>query len=85
MADLHSAHPELASRLANVSVARYGHAMSMPTPGFMKKMGAYRLTVLNSSLLKSTSLGFAHSDWAGYSVFEEAFTMGHLAGQQAGA
>jgi hypothetical protein len=21
--------------------------------------------------------GFAHSDWAGYSVFEEAFTAGH--------
>jgi len=25
-------------------------------------------------------LRFAHSDWAGYSVFEEAFTLGHLAG-----
>ena len=27
-------------------------------------------------------LAFAHADWAGYSVFEEAFTRGHLAGQQ---
>jgi hypothetical protein len=25
-------------------------------------------------------LSFAHSDWAGYSVFEEAFTLGHEAG-----
>jgi hypothetical protein len=25
-------------------------------------------------------LRFAHSDWSGYSVFEEAFTRGHLAG-----
>jgi hypothetical protein len=25
-------------------------------------------------------LSFAHSDWAGYSVFEEAFAMGHAAG-----
>jgi hypothetical protein len=25
-------------------------------------------------------LSFAHSDWAGYSVFEEAFTLGHGAG-----
>ncbi|MES2878788.1 MAG: hypothetical protein V4713_10235 [Pseudomonadota bacterium] len=25
-------------------------------------------------------LTFAHSDWAGYSVFEEAFTLGHGAG-----
>ena len=24
-------------------------------------------------------LTFAHSDWAGYSVFEEAFTLGHWA------
>ena len=85
VAELHSAHPELASRLANVSVARYGHAMSMPTPGFMKKIGAYRSPIFNSSLYKASSLGFAHSDWAGYSVFEEAFSMGHVAGQQAGA
>ena len=79
VAELHTAHPELASRLTHVSVARYGHAMSMPTPGFMKKMGAYRSTVFNRSLSKTSSLGFAHSDWAGYSVFEEAFTMGHVA------
>lgn len=25
-------------------------------------------------------LAFAHADWAGYSVFEEAFTRGHAAG-----
>ena len=25
-------------------------------------------------------LAFAHSDWSGYSVFEEAFTLGHAAG-----
>jgi len=28
-------------------------------------------------------LSFAHSDWAGYSVFEEAFTLGHEAGLSA--
>ena len=27
---------------------------------------------------------FAHSDWASYSVFEEAFTLGHLAGSSRG-
>jgi hypothetical protein len=26
---------------------------------------------------------FAHSDWAGYSVFEEAFALGHAAGKLA--
>ncbi len=28
-------------------------------------------------------LRFAHSDWSGYSVFEEAFTRGHAAGMRA--
>jgi hypothetical protein len=28
-------------------------------------------------------LHFAHSDLAGYSIFEEAFTFGHLAGTAA--
>ena len=25
-------------------------------------------------------LSFAHADWSGYSIFEEAFTRGHIAG-----
>jgi len=25
-------------------------------------------------------LAFAHADWSGYSIFEEAFTRGHFAG-----
>ncbi len=80
LAELAVAHPDLARQTTQVSVARYGHAMAMPVPGFMKKIGAYRFSVLNSKLSKQTNLAFAHSDWAGYSVFEEAFTMGHLAG-----
>jgi hypothetical protein len=28
----------------------------------------------------SDRLAFAHADWSGYSVFEEAFTRGHAAG-----
>ena len=85
VADLHAAHPELPHRVTEVSVARYGHAMTVPTPGFMNKIGSYRLPLFNSSLLKSNGLAFAHSDWAGYSVFEEAFTQGHVAGQLAAA
>ena len=30
-------------------------------------------------------LAFAHADWSGYSVFEEAFTRGHGAGLVAAA
>ncbi|MBT0570369.1 FAD-dependent oxidoreductase [Curvibacter sp. CHRR-16] len=33
--------------------------------------------------LATDRLLFAHSDWAGYSVFEEAFTLGHWAGSLA--
>ena len=79
LADLQAAHPELASRVAEVAVARYGHAMVIPMPGIMNKMAAYRNSVFTSSLSKTSNLSFAHSDWVGYSVFEEAFTMGHLA------
>jgi len=28
-------------------------------------------------------LSFAHADWSGYSIFEEAFTRGHVAGMGA--
>jgi hypothetical protein len=29
--------------------------------------------------IRDGRLRFAHSDWAGYSVFEETFTLGHWA------
>jgi hypothetical protein len=29
--------------------------------------------------VQSGRLLFAHADWSGYSIFEEAFTRGHLA------
>ena len=80
LADLRGAHPELASLVSDVSVARFGHAMVIPRPGMMKTMGAYRSSMLNGLLSKSAGLSVAHSDWSGYSVFEEAFTQGHLAG-----
>jgi hypothetical protein len=79
-ADLRPAHPELAEKTTETRVARYGHAMAMPVPGFMSKIAVQRLPEFNSQLLKQEKLAFAHSDWSGYSVFEEAFTQGHLAG-----
>lgn len=78
--ELRPAHSELAGRITQASVARYGHAMAIPTPGFIKKISLLRFSVLNSLLQKQSLLGFAHSDWAGYSVFEEAFAMGHAVG-----
>ena len=30
----------------------------------------------------SARVQYAHADWAGYSIFEEAFTLGHRAGSR---
>jgi hypothetical protein len=74
-----------------VHITRYGHAMAVPTPEFTHKIGNLRMDLFNSSLLNkerktlpyaprptphTARLRFAHSDWSGYSVFEEAFTRG---------
>ncbi|WP_374412495.1 NAD(P)-binding protein [Hydrogenophaga sp.] len=72
--DLMAPHPDLAERLQQVAVTRHGHAMAVPAPG-----SAY------DGPWHDGRLAFAHSDWAGYSVFEEAFTRGHLAGRHAAA
>lgn len=69
VADLSVPHPDLREQLLRIDITRYGHAMACPTPG--------------PQVVWPTSAGrlhFAHSDCSGYSVFEEAFTRGHLAG-----
>ncbi len=87
-------HPDLRSRATRVEVTRYGHAMAVPTPGLLtvlSQIGLSRLPGKRSALSKAehssdvptpatARLLFAHSDWSGYSVFEEAFTRGHAAG-----
>ena len=72
VAELSPAHPDLASRLVHIDVARYGHAMAVPVPGALAQMAL--------GVPQTARLAFAHSDWAGYSIFEEAFTAGHRAG-----
>jgi hypothetical protein len=62
----------MARKAGRIEVTRYGHAMAIPLPG---TLAAWR----GRAPLRSDRLAFAHSDWAGYSVFEEAFTLGHAA------
>ena len=64
-------HPDLRRHLTRVEVARYGHAMPVPVPGALSRLPPPP---------RAGRLRFAHSDWAGYSIFEEAFTLGHQAG-----
>ena len=94
LATLGGPHPDLARRATRVEVTRYGHAMSIPTPGtlgFLSKIGLQRPPVKRKQLSNgeqtrwlptptTARLAFAHADWSGYSVFEEAFTRGHGAG-----
>jgi glycine/D-amino acid oxidase-like deaminating enzyme len=87
LADISVAHPDITRRAQHISIARYGHAMAVPTPQFISQIGSYPAYPLRSTLSKKKQypafplpatqrLRFAHSDWSGYSVFEEAFTRG---------
>lgn len=92
-------HPDLRERATRVDITRYGHAMSIPTPGVqqvLSKIGLQRPSIKRKQLSNgeqaawiptptTARLAFAHSDWSGYSVFEEAFTRGHGAGLVAAA
>ena len=92
LADLRAAHPDIDQRAVQVNITRYGHAMAVPTPAFIREIGLQpQKNLLNqlsnkeqagaSSVQSTQRLRFAHSDWAGYSVFEEAFRAGWLAAQ----
>ncbi|MEO5797527.1 MAG: FAD-dependent oxidoreductase [Rhodoferax sp.] len=79
LAELAVAHPDLAAKTTRMDITRYGHAMAIPTPAVSSQIGLQRRLHLRGQLQKPQRLAFAHSDWAGYSVFEEAFTLGHRA------
>lgn len=72
-------HPDLRERATRIDIARYGHAMAVPAPGTLAALPA------REALLRAAPrLAFAHADWAGYSVFEEAFTLGDAASRSFG-
>lgn len=88
LAELAQAHPDLPGKTTRVDITRYGHAMAIPVPEVGNKNGLKSPWNVRNQLSKREqaiaptygNLRFAHADWAGYSVFEEAFTLGHLAG-----
>jgi protoporphyrinogen oxidase len=71
--DLAGTHPDLPAKVEHIDLCRFGHAMSIPVPGLR---GSAALAALNEARGRVV---FAHSDLAGYSVFEEAYTAGVLA------
>ncbi len=82
--DLARAHPDLPAKTRRVDLMRYGHAMAIPVPG-VRGSAALRALAPGASGTSGPSgrLHFAHSDLAGYSIFEEAFIFGHAAGLRA--
>lgn len=84
VAELQQPHPELLLRATRLEITRYGHAMPVPVPGTLARL--QRLPWRQAGerpVLGTRRLQFAHSDWSGYSVFEEACTQGHVAGRAA--
>ena len=92
LAELSVAHPDIVAKTRHMAFTRYGHAMAIPGPKSLGKTVPWPTGNMRKQLSKSEHypqrplpswehLCFAHSDWAGYSVFEEAFALGHAAGQ----
>lgn len=71
LAELAPVHPDIAQQVQRIDLARWGHAMSIPTPGLR---GSAALTALRGP--QTGRIHHAHADLAGYSVFEEAYTVG---------
>jgi hypothetical protein len=69
LADLRLAHPDIDGLASRMDIRIWGHAMASPGRGFLSHP-ARGLARLDGKLL------FAHTDAAGYSVFEEASWLG---------
>ncbi|SFM30436.1 FAD-dependent oxidoreductase [Variovorax sp. OV329] len=74
LAELSVAHPDLPRLATRMQLTRYGHAMAIPSPGLLAQLDGGQKGV------REGRLAFAHADWSGYSIFEEAFSRGHWAG-----
>ncbi len=77
VADVARMHPDLPSKLAQVDLMRYGHAMSIPVPGLRSS------AALRALAAPQRRVHFAHTDVSGYSVFEEALYQGTRAAAHA--
>jgi hypothetical protein len=75
--DLYTTHPDLKGQVEHLDVCLWGHAMARPIRGFI--WGKER----QEALRQEPPLFFAHSDMSGMSIFEEAYTHGVVAAEQA--
>ena len=75
--ELLAVHPELEGHVRRIDVWVWGHAMIRPVPGFI--WGARR----RAGLVQKPPVFTAHSDMSGISIFEEAYTHGVRAAENA--
>jgi hypothetical protein len=87
LSELAVAHPDIHQRARQIDITRYGHAMAVPTAQGMGAVMRLHQQLAGSApkahplyptrpVPRTRRIAFAHSDWSGYSVFEEAFTRG---------
>ena len=77
LTDLEVAHPDIRNLVTRLDVARWGHAMVRPKPGFL--FGGARAAAQQPF----RGIHFAHTDLSGVSLFEEAFHHGLRAADEA--
>lgn len=80
LVDIALAHPDIRQRATQVDITRYGHAMAVPSPQTLHRVIELQRR-FDAGIVRTPRIAMAHSDWSGYSVFEEAFTRGLQAGR----
>jgi hypothetical protein len=75
VAELGGPHPDLVRKIERIDLMRYGHAMSVPAVGVFQSASSGALHALRKAP-PDARVRFAHADLAGYSVFEEAWSLG---------
>lgn len=70
-------HPDCAQYMQQILVQRWGHGMLTPTCGTLKILQELN----NHTKNNYKRISFAHTDYAGYSIFEEAFNQGRQASE----
>lgn len=76
LSDLSQAHPDIRKLVTRLDIARWGHAMVRPVPGFL--FGGAR----EAASRPYRNIFFAHSDLSGFALFEEAFYHGTRAAEE---
>jgi protoporphyrinogen oxidase len=69
--ELKNIHPSIEQYILAMDFQQWGHGMVTPYPGSLRKS-----IEMNNKNKFSSRIKLAHTDYSGYSIFEEAFSMG---------